>query len=326
MSEYQYYEFLALDKALTDQQRAELRELSSRAVITATRFVNEYHYGDFRGSPEKLMELYYDAFLYLANWGTRRLMFRLPRELLDAEVARRYCYTDVASVTATSDHVIISFFLDREPEDDWVEGEGWLASMVQARSDLAAGDLRLLYLGWLLSVQRSDDFDEDDEDPVEPPVPAGLAELSPSLSAIAEFLGIYEDLVAVAAEASPPLREPASDRLAGWIAALPAAEKDTLLTKVAGGEGARVQALLQRRFREGDRGATIRSGAPRTASELLDAASDRLEERARAEELRPGATISARRLAFAYRAIYIASYAKVFTAAAAAAAAVQVAG
>ena len=71
MSEYQYYEFLALDKALTDQQRAELRELSSRAEITATRFVNEYHYGDFRGSPEKLMELYYDAFLYLANWGTQ---------------------------------------------------------------------------------------------------------------------------------------------------------------------------------------------------------------------------------------------------------------
>ena len=31
MSEYQYYEFLALDKPLTDEQRAELRKLSSRA-------------------------------------------------------------------------------------------------------------------------------------------------------------------------------------------------------------------------------------------------------------------------------------------------------
>ena len=53
MSEYQYYEFLALDKPLTDEQRAELRKLSSRAEITATRFVNEYNYGDFRGNPEK---------------------------------------------------------------------------------------------------------------------------------------------------------------------------------------------------------------------------------------------------------------------------------
>ena len=135
MSEYQYYEFLALDKPLTDRQRAELRKLSSRAEITATRFVNEYHYGDFRGSPGKLMERYFDAFCYLANWGTRRLMFRLPRALLDAEVARRYCHTDAASVIETSDHVIISLYLDRDPDDYWVEADG------PARAD-GAGTLR----------------------------------------------------------------------------------------------------------------------------------------------------------------------------------------
>ena len=38
MSEYQYYEFLALDRPLTAKQRAELRSISSRAEITATRF------------------------------------------------------------------------------------------------------------------------------------------------------------------------------------------------------------------------------------------------------------------------------------------------
>ena len=37
MSEYQYYEFLALDRPLTAEQRAELRSISSRAEITATR-------------------------------------------------------------------------------------------------------------------------------------------------------------------------------------------------------------------------------------------------------------------------------------------------
>jgi hypothetical protein len=152
VSEYQYYEFLALDKPLTDKQRAELRKLSSRAEITATRFVNEYNYGDFDGSPEKLMERYFDAFLYLANWGTRRLTFRLPRALLDAEVARRYCHTDAASVIETSDHVIISLYLDRDPDSYWVEVDDRLGPMVQARSDLAVGDLRLLYLGWLLGA------------------------------------------------------------------------------------------------------------------------------------------------------------------------------
>jgi hypothetical protein len=36
MSEYQYYEFLAIDNPLTKQQQRELRGLSTRAQITAT--------------------------------------------------------------------------------------------------------------------------------------------------------------------------------------------------------------------------------------------------------------------------------------------------
>src|SRR6266702_3193845 len=79
MSEYQYYEFLALDRPLTAKQRAELRSISSRAEITATRFTNEYQWGDLRGDPLQMVKEYFDAFLYLANWGTRQVMFRLPR-------------------------------------------------------------------------------------------------------------------------------------------------------------------------------------------------------------------------------------------------------
>ena len=52
--------------------------MSTRAEITATRFTNEYHWGSFRGDPEKMMASYFDAFLYLANRGTRHLMFRVP--------------------------------------------------------------------------------------------------------------------------------------------------------------------------------------------------------------------------------------------------------
>ena len=53
MSEYQYYEFLALDQPLTEKQRAELRSISTRAEITATRFVNEYEWGDLKGGAAK---------------------------------------------------------------------------------------------------------------------------------------------------------------------------------------------------------------------------------------------------------------------------------
>ena len=56
MSEYQYYEFLALDRPLTEEQRAELRSISSRAEITATRFTNEYQWGDLKGDPLQMVK------------------------------------------------------------------------------------------------------------------------------------------------------------------------------------------------------------------------------------------------------------------------------
>jgi hypothetical protein len=278
MSEYQYYEFLALDRPLTETQRAELRSISTRAEITATRFVNEYQWGDLKGDPRTMMERYFDAFLYLANWGTRRLMFRLPRGVLDSETVGQYCSTDTASLNETGSHLILSLYVDREPDDYWEEPGGQLAAMVQARSELAAGDLRLLYLAWLLALQSDEVEDED----TEPPVPAGLGNLSASLQAVADFFEIDEDLIAVAAASSPSIQEP--EGMAGWIASLPEQEKDALLARVSAGEGVQVQALLLRRFRAA-------SGSPpaapaRTAAELWQAAGDRKAARAKAAERR----------------------------------------
>ena len=278
MSEYQYYEFLALDRPLTEKQRSELRSISTRAEITATRFVNEYQWGDLKGDPRTMVERYFDAFLYLANWGTRRLMFRLPREMLDSETAGQYCCSDTASLIETGSHLILSLYVDREPDDYWEEPGGQLAAMVQARSELAAGDLRLLYLAWLLALQ-SDEVDDED---TEPPVPAGLGNLSASLQAVVDFFGIDEDLIAVAAASSPSTQEP--EGMTGWIASLPAEEKDALLARVAAGEGAQVQALLLRRSR-------VASGPPpaapaRTTAELWQAAGDRKAKRAKAAEQR----------------------------------------
>ena len=156
MSEYQYYEFLALDRPLTEKQRAELRSISTRAEITATRFVNEYEWGDLKGDPQKMVERYFDAFLYLANWGTRRLMFRLSRGMLDPQTAGQYCGTHTASLIENGSHLIVSLYVDREPDGYWEEPHGQLAAMVQARSELAAGDLRLLYLAWLLALQSDE--------------------------------------------------------------------------------------------------------------------------------------------------------------------------
>ncbi len=68
MSEYQYYEFQAIDKPLDKKAVQALRKLSSRAQITPTSFVNEYNWGDFKGNPLKLMEKYFDAFIYFLGF------------------------------------------------------------------------------------------------------------------------------------------------------------------------------------------------------------------------------------------------------------------
>jgi hypothetical protein len=278
MSEYQYYEFLALDRPLTAKQRAELRSISTRAEISASRFVNEYQWGDLKGDPQKMMERYFDAFLYLANWGTRRLMFRLPRGVLDPETADQYCYADTASLIETGSHLILSLYVDREPDDYWEEPGGQLAAMVQARSELAAGDLRLLYLAWLLAIQ----WDEVDDEDTEPPVPAGLGNLSAALQAVVDFFEIDEDLIAVAAASSPSVQEP--EGMAGSISSLPEQEKDALLARVAAGEGTQVQALLLRRFRAA--GGSPPKAPARTAAELWQVAGDRKAARAKAAEQR----------------------------------------
>lgn len=160
MSEYQYYEFLAVDRPLNDLQLAEVRSLSTRASVTATSFVNEYHWGNFRGDPKQMMERYYDAHLYLANWGTHRIMLRLPRSLLDLDVARGYCAGDLVTAWTTGKFLV----LDLTSED---EGGEWdpdavipLSAIVGIRSELATGDLRPLYLAWLAghNTAEADDY------------------------------------------------------------------------------------------------------------------------------------------------------------------------
>ena len=102
MSEYQYYDFRAIDRPLTSVQRGELGKISTRAEISSTRFTNFYTFGDFQGTPVALVERYFDAFLYLANWGTRELMFRVPLERASAAcVLRSYLSTRVRTARGT---------------------------------------------------------------------------------------------------------------------------------------------------------------------------------------------------------------------------------
>ena len=269
MSEYQYYEFQALDRPLDDKARAALRQITSRAKITGNSLINEYHFGDFKGNPAKLMEQYFDAFLYLANWGSRTIMLRLPLAGLSLVEVEPYCLKEEGfSAWNTKEHLILSYEYRNEGGDSEYldEDTGNLASIIPIREELMRGDHRALYLGWLLAAQQSD---SDEENEFEPPVPPGLKSLSAAQQALANFLPIDSNLIAAAAERSANLgkgADPGEDReQADWLKRLPAGEKDAYLLQLLRGEGAYLGAELRRRFRD-EPPSNRRKGRPSAAN------------------------------------------------------------
>jgi hypothetical protein len=44
---------------------------------------NHYMWSDLKANPSKLLEKYFDAFVYVANWGTHEFYIRLPQESID---------------------------------------------------------------------------------------------------------------------------------------------------------------------------------------------------------------------------------------------------
>ena len=113
-------------------------------------------------------------------------------------------------------------------------------------------------------------------------MPPGLGTLTAAQRALADFLRLDDDLLATAAQTSPPLEQIADDpsELADWVTSLPITEKDRLLVRVGQGEAARVQMEVLRAFR-GSTAPTVPVPARRTVADLLDDAARRRAARER---------------------------------------------
>lgn len=135
------------------------------------------------------MELYYDAHLYFANWGTRQLMLRLNREVLSSDVVEEYCVDESIKAWVAGESVILSFATE-DYEGDFDLDVDPLPGLVGVRAELTAGDLRPLYLSWLASLASGEDEPEPEDDELEPPVPPGLTLLTGPRSVLyATFCG-----------------------------------------------------------------------------------------------------------------------------------------
>ena len=131
MSEYQYYEFQAIDRPLSANEMSELRSYSSRARITPTSFVVDYAWGNFKGDEDAWMVKYFDAFLYLANWGTHVLKLRLPSRLLTPETAKAYCCGNSAFIREKAGKVVITFVSEDDTEPPVPSGLGQLSASLE---------------------------------------------------------------------------------------------------------------------------------------------------------------------------------------------------
>jgi predicted nucleic acid-binding protein len=223
--------------------------LSSRVEVTATsaRFI--YHYSDFRGDPIKVLEHCFDLMFYIASFGVRQLAIRFPKKLVNPAAFAHYCDTSCISVSTTDKSTILNINIANQDYSGWIMDDSWLPDLVGLREELLQGDLRLLHLAWLQSG-FAEDADVELENMIEPPMPANLKHLSPALESFVEVFDIDRDLIAVAADASPTnqaIAEPIED----WIAALPEAERNQYLIRVAKGEthvGAELMQHLRQLF------------------------------------------------------------------------------
>ena len=96
-----------------------------------------------------MLARYFDAFLYLANWGSKRLAFRFPKHLLDPKPIEPYLWEYCIELEPAGDYLILDISLNEEGGGEWVEGGDWLSSLSRLRDDLLEGDYLALYLAWL---------------------------------------------------------------------------------------------------------------------------------------------------------------------------------
>jgi len=291
MSEYQSYEFQALDRPLTHEAQAEMHRLSSRVRLTATSASFVYNYGDFRGDPSHVLANYFDAMLYITNWGTRQLMFRFPAKAIPDDVMKTYQYADFVAWSTKGKSVILNIELHQEePDDEWIEEGGLLSGIVQVRNDILRGDYRALYLAWLMIAVREFEFLEEDEDLTEPPVPPNLQTLSPALRNFIDCFGIDADLVTAASETSQKAGQ-IDEKLNSSIDRLSETEKRDFLERLLNGES-HLDIALANRLRElsGVSKANPIMGEHRTIRQLIVKSKGVLQQRRKAEQQQAEAT------------------------------------
>jgi hypothetical protein len=257
MSEFQFYDFRSIDRPLTDSERREVNGWSSRSNASSHRATFNYSYGSFGKKPLDCVARYFDAMFYTANWGTRHLIFRFPKKMVDYKALAAFDI-DASEVTGhetgialstRGEYALLEFQFGEDDYSGWIDEEDdTLSGLLSLREDILQGDYRSLFIFWLdmanrlaLDTTEEEDFDDDDDDDERspltlPPIPPNLKQLNPALKALIELYELDVDLIAAAAtfSAEPPKATPFALQMA--LKELSEKEKYEWLTRLFEGE------------------------------------------------------------------------------------------
>jgi hypothetical protein len=271
VSEYQYLEFLAVDRPLTAREMDHLRGISTRAQITPVSFINEYSWGGLKADPRDFMRHFFDVHVFITNWGDAIFMVRLPKEAIDQKTLKAFCTSPHLEFEKFPEHWLLTWSIGQTEDYDRFgyvdEGPGLMTRLASLREELLRGDLRSLYIGWLRAVTTK----QTDPDDMEPLPLHGLNKLTTAQQALAEFLEVDIDLLAGVGSGSQTKQADAADGAAldAWLDKLPKAEVKGYLRQMLAGQGASAERALNRRHADWlAQSASASNGTRRSVAEL----------------------------------------------------------
>lgn len=244
MSEYQHYEWQTIDRALSARQQAEVEQLSSHMdIVSSTQAVVTYSWGNFKHDPHQVLLKYFDAFLYDSNFGSRRLVLRLPKKLIDLRAMQAYLYDNWIDTEERGSDCLLHLNCD-EDTSEWIETNSLLSRMLSLRDQIIQGDYRALYLVWLKAISF-ETHEHADEIP-EPPLPTGLRKLDGGLQALVRFFDINPHLIAAAVGTAKGAESTPEADLESAIPKLTPREMENHLRQIVRGETDALSALKKK--------------------------------------------------------------------------------
>ncbi len=249
MSEYQRYEFMTIERPLTSKELDAVNALSSHIEASSTHALIEYHWGDFKHDPIKVLRQFFDGFLYWANWGSPELAFRFPHGILPADLLDGYDLEDFVTFSKHEDYDILDIhFGEMEAPDQWIQYE--LGPLIGIRDELMEGDVRGLYIIWLAGQDMLGSYDEEEDYEISvPAVPSGLGTLTAAQQALAELVRVPQELLVAAARHSSAAVPSTEDDIPAWVKLLSPEHRDEYLVRLAHNEPG-LSRLLVKKLRD----------------------------------------------------------------------------